>query len=180
MHGLMRGWPVVVLSLLVGFEWHAPRIDGAAEVRAAREKYDADLAAAVDPIRKHFLDRLETLEKDLTRKGDLDGALAARTERERAGMVADVGFWQPFVGTWSVHYDNGANHTYEISRDGTVRYREKSQTLSLRRADKDSIIDFGNGKVERVVPSLTTQMFEDNNYPKGNSFTAGHGKKLEE
>lgn len=34
----------------------------------------------MEPVRKKFRTRLENLQKELTRKGDLDGALAVKAE----------------------------------------------------------------------------------------------------
>ena len=144
-------------------------------VLEARGKYESDLAAAVEPIQKRYKDRLESLQRELTKKGDLDGALAAKSALEQLAGEAAVSEWQRFAGKWTVQNDNGATHTYEISKDGAVHYIEEGTKLRLEARSGDVVLDFGGGKIERLTTALTTEMFRDGAYPAGKPQNRGSG-----
>ena len=107
---------------------------------------------AVEPIEKRYLSRLESLQKELTRKGDLNGALAAKAAIDSAKSKLSPG--QPgsiILGTWAIKYANGVTRTYVISRDNSVFYQEEKISGRIVRQGNEWLINFGNPKFERLV-----------------------------
>lgn len=120
------------------------------DIVAAKDKYLRELRSAVGPIQKRYLTRLESLQRDLTRRGNLDGALAAKAAIESIEKELTSYPVTSFAGVWALKYSNGVTRTYIISRDGTVRFVEKNMTGRLVQNGRDILLNFGDGKLERL------------------------------
>lgn len=121
-----------------------------ADLATARVKFEQEIAAAIKPVEKRYLARLETLQKELTRKKDIDGAYRAKVaiDELKANPVSSQ-LGATLEGTWSVKYSNGNTRSYVVSADGGVRFLEDKMTGKVT-WDKDAwVFDFGDGKFER-------------------------------
>lgn len=136
---------------------------------------NAEISKAVHDIRERYVKKLAELESNAIRAGDLTTASAARDQLKAMHDGGGSLDWSRVEGTWAVHYDNDAVHTYRIAIDGRVEFAEEKATLKLERRGADIVIDFGGGKVERIRPVIETDMFKDGTYPAGSPRNRGKG-----
>lgn len=153
-----------------------------AELVAARARYQAEVRQALDPIRERHLRRPEALQRTLTREADLNGANAVAQEIERVRAPAEAP--PPLDGSWTVRYDNdGAVRTYQI-RGEQVRWDDQGRLRvgELSRAGDELLLDFGDGKLERLSlkPVLQVEHFDPKElYRTGRPSDRGTGELTE-
>jgi len=58
--------------------------------------------------------------------------------------------WEALAGAWTVRYSNGAIRRYEFDAAGNVLFVDLKQTTALSRLGNDVVLDFGDGKLERI------------------------------
>jgi hypothetical protein len=83
------------------------------ELAVLKKVYEGQIEKAVAPIRKAYADNLRRLLKDLTTKGDLDGAILVQNELKDLNL--DNGE-RDIVGTWT-HLDDRSRWVF--NKDGT-------------------------------------------------------------
>jgi len=138
--------PVIVASFARGAD-EPPKEHP--EIASIKKLYLTDL----EPIQKRYRSRLEAAQKELTRKGDLPGALAVKAELEQLGLPDKKAATPPtsLKGIWAVKYSNGNVRTYTIREDGTVYFAETNAIGKLSQKGDDLLVDFSDGKLERLV-----------------------------
>lgn len=62
--------------------------------------------------------------------------------------ASSSGLWM-FAGTWSVTYSNGVGRRYVIDKEGIAAYGDRRGRLSIK--DGNTVLDFGDGKLERLL-----------------------------
>jgi hypothetical protein len=122
---------------------------GPTDLATERQKYEEEVAAALQPVQKRYITRLTTLQKLLARKGDKAGATAVETELERMGAAMAQQMRYPIEGQWVVKYQSGAIRTYVIHADGSVEFVEEKQRGRFTKNGDDVLVDFGDNKIER-------------------------------
>lgn len=103
----------------------------------------------------------------------LTAHLAALNAESGIGIDANA-----LAGRWRVDYTNGAVRTYLIEADGRVRFLEKQMTGQVSRRNGDLILDFGDGKLERLKfePALRVEHFNPaSSYPSGQAAATASG-----
>jgi hypothetical protein len=135
------------------------------ELKALRDQYQGDVAAAVKPIQERYIIRLETLLRTCTQRGDLSGALAVQQELQtlkvtkpeedtathRATKAAMIG------GTWTWETTQaGEAKTIEFNDDGTGNHGGRGNTKWRVTADNEvTITNPAKGTaVIRLAPGL--------------------------
>ena len=98
---------------------------------------------------------METLKEKLTKKGDLQGALAVKAELDQANVTKPKANANSVEGTWSIKYDNGSQRTYVVLTDGTVQRLDDQKVTTIRKEGNDSLLDFNDGKLERITVKQT-------------------------
>lgn len=165
---------LVVLFLAVSFVWGAG--ESAAdhpEIANLKKQFQADM----EPVRKKFRTRLESLQKELTRKGDLEGALAVKAELENIG-AAEKPSTKPvsFKGTWEVTYTPSGNvRTYSIRDDGRVEMVGEKLFGQIVKNGDDYLLDFNDGKLERLA--IKEVLFIDHFDPKAGYATGAKARQ---
>jgi len=119
------------------------------ELKRARTVYEKEMEAAARPVRERYLRTLTGMKETLTRKGELEAALLV--EHEMTRIAAASGFAE-YAGDWTIIYDNGAVRHYTIEPAGDVAWTDSSppKKAKLTAAADHCILDFGDGKVERL------------------------------
>jgi hypothetical protein len=125
------------------------------ELVSIKKQYQADM----EPVRKRYRTRLESLQKELTRKGDLDGALAVKGELEAFSGGEKTSVEKPpaktpavLKGTWTVLYSpSGNTRKYVISEDGKVELVGEKLTGKITKNGDDFLLDLNDGKLERLA-----------------------------
>lgn len=133
------------------------------EIANLKKQFQADM----EPVRKKFRTRLETLQKELTRKGDLDGALAVKTELESFGAQEKPAPKNPVTlkGNWTVTYSPSGNvRKYSIRDDGRVEMVGEKLFGQIAKNGDDWLLDFNDGKLERLA--IKEVLFIDHFDPK--------------
>jgi hypothetical protein len=84
-----------------------------------------------------------------------------------------------FEGVWIIHYTNGTGRRYVIDSAGTVKYGSQIATLKVK--DGEVLLDFSDGKLERLTlgnQGLHIEHFNPANlYPTKTNATA-QGRRL--
>jgi hypothetical protein len=168
----------VVAVLSYGLGAAAPEDESHPVVRGAREKFEQQVAAAVAPVRGRYLSELKTLKTKLTRENDLKGVESVDAELARLDEVERL--WERHVlqGLWEVKYSNGNTRTYRISNTGSVQFVEGGLTGRIYSTRGDHVLEFGDGKIERLTlqPTLKIEHFNPKaTYPLGAPNTTGTG-----
>lgn len=120
------------------------------DIASLKKQFQADL----EPIRKKFRNRLENLQKELTRKGDLEGALAVKAELESIGASEKPAPKNPVTlkGNWTVTYSPSGNvRKYSIRDDGRVEMVGEKLFGQMTKNGDDWLLDFNDGKLERLA-----------------------------
>ncbi|MDB5345325.1 MAG: hypothetical protein JWP89_3702 [Schlesneria sp.] len=120
------------------------------EIANLKKQFQADM----EPVRKKFRTRLENLQKELTRKGDLDGALAVKTELESIGTPEKPVPKNPVTlkGNWTVTYSPSGNvRKYSIRDDGRVEMVGDKLFGQITKNGDDWLLDFNDGKLEKLA-----------------------------
>lgn len=120
------------------------------ELAKIKKLYQSEM----EPIQKKLRARLEAAQRDLTRKGDLSGALAVKTELEHlaaSDKAASRKNQPPLFGTWTITYGNGVIRNYIIEDDGTVKWVEDKKSGQIVKRGEDILIDFNDGNLERIA-----------------------------
>lgn len=149
-----------------------------AAVGRARENFEKQVEAAVAPVRGRYIADLKSLKKNLRAKNDLQGVAAVNAELARMTEVKRL--WERHVlqGLWQVDYTNGSVRTYQIANTGAVRFIELGLTGRIYRVGDDFLLDFGEGKIERLVlqPTIRIEHFNPKStYPLGAPVAIGTG-----
>lgn len=147
-------------------------------VLAAREKFEAQLAAAVAPVRSRYVSELKGLKTRLTRDRDLKGVESVEAE---LAMLEEVDrLWERHVlqGLWEVKYSNGSVRTYRISNTGEVQFMEERRSGRIFRSGGDYLLELNDGKIERLAlqPTIKLEHFDPKTtYPLGAPRSTGTG-----
>ena len=160
---------MLVLSTFVATGW-AQNNPVVSDLYAEQLKYDQELAAALQPVQKRYIARLEGMQKRMVRKGDKAGALAVEAELEKLGAAVVQQMRYPIEGKWIVRYHSGATRTYVIHADETVEFLEERQSGRFTKDGQNVLVDFGDNKLERIY--WNTVLVVDHYDPKasyGNS-----------
>jgi hypothetical protein len=121
------------------------------EVGLARLKFEQEISAALKPVEKRYLAKLEALQKDLARKKDVAGALAVKAAMNTfKSKPLSSQLTSTLEGTWMVKYSNGVVRTYIITEDGVVKFVEGEMTGKLVWNQGAWQIEFSDGKLERI------------------------------
>jgi hypothetical protein len=94
------------------------------ELESLKSRYEADVQAALKPIKARYEQQLQSLQKSLTTKGDLNGALAVKEVIDSLKLSAPDANMSRVVGYW--RFDNGAK--MEIKEDGTTGRPDNPKT----------------------------------------------------
>jgi hypothetical protein len=153
------------------------------DVEAARERFQDEFEEATTSVVGRYKTILERLEKSLTRKGDLNGALAVSAEFNK--LKANT--WScvspnPFTGTWTVRYTNKITRTYKFLDNGTVEVLEGTHRwpATLAPHDLGAKILFADGKIETVSgrQSIVLLHYMDKDqYKSGRPAVHGFGER---
>jgi hypothetical protein len=154
------------LSLFSLWLWADDKPDENAEVAAIKKQYLTEL----EPIQKRYRTRLENLKDKLTKKGDLQGALAVKAELDQATIVKPKAAAISAEGTWSIKYDNGAQRSYVVLADGTVNRLDDQKVTAMRKEGNDTLLDFNDGRLERITVKQTLMI---EHYNPGTLYAAG-------
>lgn len=137
------------------------------KARAAITKYDravekakADYDRAVAAAGKAMLTELELAKKQAMKADNLPEASAIQAVAERTkqefgerGTTSEESRQAPglkgLIGKWVVRYGNGAEREYVIAPDGRVTFND-GPTAPIRKTDDGLLVDFNDGKVERL------------------------------
>ncbi|MEQ8785367.1 MAG: hypothetical protein RIC55_03675 [Pirellulaceae bacterium] len=57
---------------------------------------------------------------------------------------------RPYLGKWAIKYTNGISRHYAIAEDGVVYFSEETSESRLTFREGDLVVDFGDGKLERL------------------------------
>lgn len=143
---------------------------GPTDLATERQKYDEEIAGALQPVQKRYVTRLKALQKLLAKKGDKVGAAAVEAELEKMGAAIAQQMRYPIEGKWNVKYQSGAARTYVIHADGGVEFVEEQQTGKFAKNGDDVLVDFGDNKVERF--HWSTVLVVEHYNPKSDYGTA--------
>jgi len=167
-----------VVGLVAGYFAAGDSPQEHAAVERARETFERQVEAVVAPARKRYLAELKSLRTNLTRDNDLQGVAAVNAEIDRVTEIERLWERHFLEGYWQVDYSNNATRTYRITNTGTVRFIEGGLTGRIRRRGKDYVLDFGEGKIERLTfqPTIRVEHFDpDSLYPLGAPTAIGTG-----
>jgi len=174
--------PIVVVGIVAllsyGLGAAGPEEDTYPAVLAAREKFEHQVAAVVAPVRGRYLSDLKNIKTKLTRDNDLKGVESVDEELARLDEAERL--WERHVlqGLWEVKYSNGNTRTYGISNTGEVQFMEERRFGRIYRAGRDYLLEFGDGKVERLTlqPTIKLEHFDPKStYPLGAPRSTGTG-----
>jgi hypothetical protein len=143
---------------------------GPSDLSAEQLKYEEELAAALQPVQKRYVTRLQAMQKLMARKGDKAGAAAVEAELEKVGAAIAQQMRYPIEGKWLVRYQSGATRTYVIHADGSVEFVEENQTGKFTKNGANVLVDFGDNKVERFY--WNTVLVVEHYNPKASYGTA--------
>jgi hypothetical protein len=127
----------------------AQKKSGPTDLASERQRYEEEIAAALEPVQKRYVTRLTALQNSLTRKGDKVGAATIEAELEKMGAAMTQQMRYPIEGKWVLKYQSGAIRTYIIHADGTVEFVEEKQSGKFTKNGSDVLVDFGDNKLER-------------------------------
>jgi len=147
-------------------------------VLAAREKFEKQVEAAVAPVRGKYIADLKSLRTKLLREDDLQGIAAVDAELARLDELHRLWDRHVLQGLWQVNYSNGTARTYRIANTGTVQFIEEGRTGRIYRNGSDHLLEFGDGKVERLMllPTIRVEHFNPkSSYPLGAPTETGTG-----
>jgi hypothetical protein len=108
--------PVPLLLLVATAAFGQTPVPPPRELESLKARYEADVNAALKPIKARYEQQLQALQKTLTTKGDLNGALAVKEVIDSLKLTASGANISRVVGYW--RFDNGAK--MEIKEDGTA------------------------------------------------------------
>lgn len=147
-------------------------------VLAARAKFEAQVAAAVDPVRSRYVSELKGLKARLTRDKDLKGVESVEAELALLDEVDRLWERHALQGLWEVKYSNGSVRTYRISNTGEVQFMEERRSGRIIRAGGDYLLELNDGKIERLTlePTIKLEHFDPKTtYPLGAPRSTGTG-----
>ncbi|MCI0359640.1 MAG: hypothetical protein L0211_14280 [Planctomycetaceae bacterium] len=94
----------------------------------------------------------------------------------RVLTASKPGPWASLAGSWKIAYANGAVRRYTIEEEGSVVFVEEQRRGTLAKRDRDVVLDFGDGKLERLGLVNETLLIEHFNpatsYPAGEPLRA--------
>jgi hypothetical protein len=115
----MKALALIMLLLISGSVFANSTLTKLKEARAKavakeQEKFDA----AVKKIDGYYVKKLEYLMKALTKKGDLEGAMAVKAELDsiKEATVSKAFNLPNLKGTWKITYSNRHHRVVEISK----------------------------------------------------------------
>ncbi|MBT3381100.1 MAG: hypothetical protein HN742_20915 [Lentisphaerae bacterium] len=150
------------------------------ELLEVKARYEHEVERVVGPVRRQYLTKLKTLHKRLTRKDDLQGALAVKAEMDRVSIPRAVDPLR-LVGKWRVEYDNNSSRSYGIRSNGTAIWLDTGLEGKLLVEGPDLLLDVGDGKLEKLTlkgKRLHVEHFNPKSlYPDGTPLK-GLGKRI--
>jgi hypothetical protein len=170
---------LALLGLLgVGLSFAQVQQNEHVSVLEAREKFEKQVEAAVAPVRGRYVSELKSLKTKLMRENDLQGVAAVEAELTRLDEIERL--WERHVleGFWQVEYSNGTTRTYQIANTGAVRFIEEDRAGRIYLYGNDHLLEFGDGKVERLTlqPTIKLEHFNPKSrYPLGSPTETGVG-----
>ncbi len=133
---------VIVLAVMAGYSEDAKENKEPAELTAAKKEYAEQLEKVTAPVKAKQIARLEKLKKQLTTKGDLQGALAVQKEIEALEGKEEISF----VGKWN--WAGGG--LVEIKADGTATFIGQAWKATWKEKDGKAVLVWSNGAIETV------------------------------
>jgi hypothetical protein len=141
------------------------RKDFAVAVRKAQSQYDVSVKSAADVLRV----RVQAALDRATKEGDLDRALALRSEVQRLGSDSLPLFGasgEVLPGTWRITYHpNGVQRTYVVKSNGEVTCIEANVRGRLKKDGSSLFLDFEDDRLERLT-FVGSRLFLEHFYPK--------------
>ncbi len=103
---------------------------------------------------------------------------------ERSSGQRTAAMQSQLVGKWDIqHWPNRGKRTYIITPSGAVHFIEENRNTVLVRRENDILLDFGDGKLERLNPS-NDRLFIEHFSPKSDfpdrPNQIGIGRRVEE
>lgn len=167
-----------IVCLAVGYFAAGDASEEHTAVVRAREKFEKEVESVVAPVRGRYLADLKSLKTNLKRNNDVQGVAAVDAEIERVTEIERLWERHFLQGLWQVDYSNTAVRTYRITNTGAVRFIEAGLTGRIRRLGDDYVLDFGDGKIERLTfqPTIKVDHFNPRSlYPLGAPTAVGTG-----
>lgn len=148
------------------------------EYKAALVAAQADYNKAVQKASEAHKAKLTALQSELTKSGALDGAVSVREELKTLepgqlplfseGKDDPTARSRYISGTWKLrHHPNRSVRTYVIGPGGDVHFVEENLRGLLVANGSTFLLDFGEGKIERVTFG-GGRMFVEHYNPKAN------------
>ncbi len=107
---------VIALVAITGYSEDNKESKEPAELTAAKADYAAQIEKVTAPIKAKQITRLEKLKTQLTKKGDLEGALAVQDEIDALANDDE----SLLLGKWEMKLDMGYTSIWTFKKDGTV------------------------------------------------------------
>lgn len=149
------------------------------ELTVSRERFEEQVNTAVDAIRAKHLTQLEGLQRAMTRRGEFAAAIEIKAEIEWLKASASPFKSNPLEGNWEIRYANRSTRTYRIYPSGRVDFDGRSGQLEMK--GDDTLLDFGDGKLERLSYRLVVEHYSPaSRYPAQAPSTNGTGKRKSE
>jgi hypothetical protein len=149
--------------------------------RASLAKLTAEKERKLQPLQDALAKSLAGLVTSLTRAGKIEDA--SIVEKNRLALQVDPAI-RRFEGTWTVNYDNRTSRRLRIDAFGKVEWLTKdkvSATTQLTKKGGDCLLDFNDGKIERLTMQGSKLMVEHFNpktlYPRPGPNHTGTGEK---
>lgn len=144
-----------------------------AELLRLRAIYQQELSKVTSPIATKYREALKREEIKATMAGNLDAALAFRSELKTLAQPVQASIdLDGLMGRWTIHYTNGAERIYEIDESGklssvelTGKLKVENGSLLIRKAQGQT--------VERLVLHDSRLIVEHYNPKNGNDFDKG-------
>jgi len=125
----------------------------------------ANAARQEEEQTRNYISSLEAAKRRLTTLNRIDEATQIK---ETIDQLLQEAAFARIAGTWMVKYANGTDRQYTIDIKGTVTWGGTTGKLILN--GKDVLIDFNDGKIERVTRTAAGLLIEHFNpksaYPK--------------
>ncbi len=143
MKKMMLMTAVIALVAIAGYSEDDKDAKEPAELTAAKKDYAEQIEKVTAPVKTKQISRLEKLKKQLTTKGDLQGALAVQAEIDSMSGVASKA-----VGKWK--WPGG--ETIELCDDGTtVPFPGTGWTGTWKTSGKKTEISWSNNSIDTLI-----------------------------
>jgi hypothetical protein len=151
------------------------------ELNSAKAEYNAQVNAAVQPIKTRYLAKLDALKKQFGSQGKIEEAMLVQKEIDGISKKTDPGINKEIDGQYAIKYKNGATRelrikneectvitssfggagykailSYDMGYDGYVWQDDRGifEVLQFDKSQKLTVLRFENA---RQLPPSTTQ-----------------------